>query len=239
MGAPQNSPAVQAAIASNNVLFAHYILIILGAIVVSMVIYRVIIYSVRLLRTLTCLNNDRQQYFKLPNRLYGWFKQHILYAPLFTLRHSKQMRIGPFDMGIIPSRFQSLLLTGILVIEAVLCAYGIEWHGPIMNLLQHLGNRAGTLAVVNLIPLVLLAGRNNPLISLLNISYDSSNLMHRWFGRIVVALAITHGTNEIMAIVVGQQMHEKVKTPGLVLFSDTLKEARFIVFGLVVSPPTT
>ncbi len=108
-----------------------------------------------------------------------------------------------------------------------------------MNLLQHLGNRAGTLAVVNLIPLVLLAGRNNPLISLLNISYDSFNLMHRWFGHIVVALAITHGTNEIMAIVVGQQMHEKVKTPGLVLFSDTLKEARFIVFGLVVSPPTT
>lgn len=140
-------------------------------------------------------------------------------------------------MGILPSRLQSLLLTGIIIMEAVLCAYGIEWHGPIMTLLQHLGNRAGTLAVVNLIPLVVLAGRNNPLIGLLNISYESFNLMHRWFGRIVVALAVTHGTAEIMSIVVGEQMYEKVKTPGIVLFSNTLKEAEahFIIFGILVS----
>ncbi|KAK4697327.1 hypothetical protein P7C71_g726, partial [Lecanoromycetidae sp. Uapishka_2] len=235
MGAPVNSPAVQAAIASNNLLFSYCILIVLGTVVVSIAIYGNIVHSVQYLRTLTCLNNDRQKYFKLPNTMYGCFKQHLLYAPLFTRRHSKQMRIGPIEMGILPGRFQAFLLAGIFTMEAVLWAYGIEWHGPIMTLLQHLGNRAGTLAVVNMIPLVVLAGRNNPLIGLLNISYDNFNLMHRWFGRIVVALAVSHGVAEIMSIVVGQQMHEKAKTPGIVIFSATLKEkeAHFIIFGVV------
>jgi len=111
MGAPKYSPAVEAAIASNNMLFSYYILIILGAIVVSIAIYRVIIHSIRYIRTLTCLNGNRQQYFKLPNTLHGWFKQHLLYAPLFNRRHNKQMRIGPIEMGILPSRFQSLPLS--------------------------------------------------------------------------------------------------------------------------------
>lgn len=239
MGAPQNSPAVAAAIASNNLRFSYYVLIILGSVVGSIAIYRVAIHFVRHLRTLTCLNNIRQQYFKLPNTLYGWVKQHLLYAPLFNQHHSKEMRIGPIVMGVLPSRFQSLLLTGIITMETILWAYGIEWHGPIMTLLQHLGNRAGTLAIVNLFPLVILAGRNNPLIGLLNISYDTFNLLHRWFGRIVVALALTHGIAEIMSIVEGQQMYEMVKTPGIVIFSDTLKEARFIIFGIVVGNLST
>ena len=42
------------------------------------------------------------------------------------------------------------------------------------------------------IPLFLLAGRNNPLIPLLGISFDTYNLMHRWFGRIVILEAVAH-----------------------------------------------
>ena len=37
-----------------------------------------------------------------------------------------------------------------------------------------------------------MAGRNNPLIQWLNISFDTFNLMHRWFGRIVVLEALAH-----------------------------------------------
>ena len=43
-----------------------------------------------------------------------------------------------------------------------------------------------------MIPLFLLAGRNNPVIKLTGISFDTMNLIHRWFGRIVVLEAITH-----------------------------------------------
>jgi hypothetical protein len=42
------------------------------------------------------------------------------------------------------------------------------------------------------VPLFIMAGRNNPLISWLNLSFDSFNLLHRWFGRIVVLETIAH-----------------------------------------------
>lgn len=42
------------------------------------------------------------------------------------------------------------------------------------------------------IPLFILVGRNNPLIPLLGISFDTYNLIHRWFGRIVILEAICH-----------------------------------------------
>jgi len=37
-----------------------------------------------------------------------------------------------------------------------------------------------------------MAARNNPLINWLNLSFDTFNLLHRWFGRIVVLEALTH-----------------------------------------------
>uniref|UniRef100_A0A093VD47 ferric-chelate reductase (NADPH) n=1 Tax=Talaromyces marneffei PM1 TaxID=1077442 RepID=A0A093VD47_TALMA len=50
----------------------------------------------------------------------------------------------------------------------------------------------GTLAIVNLVPLVITAGRNNPLILVLRVPFDAFNLVHRWLGRIVVAEAVAH-----------------------------------------------
>ena len=231
MGA-HDSPAVAAAIVVNNMLFSYYILSVLGAIVISIFIYRIVVRSVRYIRILTCLNNENQQYFKSPNPIYSRMKRHLLDAPLFRRRHQRQLRMGPVEMGTLPTRFQSLLLVGIIAMNVVLCAYGIEWNGPLITKLKHLRNRSGTLALVNMIPLVLMAGRNNPLIRLLDISYNTFNLMHRWFGRIVVALAVTHGTVEIISIVVGGQM---IHTPGWDSFKGTLKEVRFITFGFVVS----
>ena len=226
-------PAVAAAIEVNNILFSHYILIALGAIVTSLFVYQTFIRSVQYIRTLTCLNNASQQYFKMPNPVSGWIKQHLLYAPLFRRRHQKQLRIGPVKMGILPTRLQSLLLAGIITMNIVLCAYGIEWDGATITALKHLRNRFGTLAVVNMIPLVIMGtGRNNPLIGWLNIPYGTFNLMHRWFGRIVTSLAVSHGTAEIMSMVIGGQ---KTHTPGWESFSGTLKEVRFITFGFVVS----
>ena len=225
MGA-HDSPAVAAAIVLNNMLFSYYILAVLGAIVISIFIYRIVLRSVRYIRTLACLNNENQRYFKSPNPTYSWMKRHLLDAPLFRRRHQRQLRIGPVEMGILPTRFQSLLLVGIIAMTVVLCAYGIEWNGDSSTKLKHLRNRSGTLALVNMIPLVLMAGRNNPLIRLLDVSYNTFNLMHRWFGRIVVALAVTHGTVEIISM---------VSIGGWEDFTSTLKEVRFITFGFVVS----
>lgn len=194
-GGAGGSSAASAANAINvdNDRFAKYILVSLAAVVGIIAIYRTILYAVRYVRTLTCLNNDTQRYFRLPNQTFAGIKEHFLYAPLFRTRHLRGIRLSAaLSMFTLPTRFQSVFLAGVVGMNVALCCIGIEWHGPEKLLLGHLRNRTGTLAMVNMIPLVVMGGRNNPLIGLLNISYDSFNLMHRWFGRMVVLQVLAH-----------------------------------------------
>ena len=177
----------------DNVRFARNILIILASMVTLMTIYRLTIYCVRYIRTLTCLNNEKQLYFTTPTFPFATIKEHLFYAPLFRTRHNQEMQIvRGWSLGILPTRFQSVVLAAIVGMNVALCCIGIEWNGTQTAMLSHLRNRTGTLAVVNMIPLVVLAGRNNPLIKMLNISFDTFNLLHRWFGRIVTVEAIVH-----------------------------------------------
>lgn len=81
--------------------------------------------------------------------------------------------------------------SGYFAMNVALCAITIEWtHATFYS---DAVKRTGTVAVVNMIPLFLLAGRNNPLIWALGISFDTYNLIHRWIGRIVVFEAVAHG----------------------------------------------
>ncbi|KAI4181889.1 MAG: hypothetical protein L6R41_006341, partial [Letrouitia leprolyta] len=194
----QETPAQKAAAAVDNARFARYILTTLSAVVFALLVYRIVIQSIRYIRTLTCLNNDTQKYFRMPNLAFGVIKQHLLYAPLLRRRHNREIHIAWFHLGYVPTRFQSLFLAGVIFMNVTLSVWGIEWNGTRDAALNHLRNRTGTLSVVNMVPLVILAGRNNPLISLLNISFDNFNLVHRWFGRIVVLQAAAHSIAEIV-----------------------------------------
>ena len=196
----KDSAAAVAAAAVNNALFAKYALSALGAVVFVLGVYRIVILSVCYIRTLTCLNNDTQRYFKMPNQAPGAVKQHLLYAPLFRRRHNREIQLGWLHLGYIPTRFQSLFLAGVIAMNVALSVWGIEWNGTKAAALTHLRNRTGYLSVVNMIPLVIMAGRNNPLISLLNISFDNFNLVHRWFGRIVVLQALAHTLAEVINV---------------------------------------
>ena len=185
--------AASTAMDTDNALFATYILMSLAAVVGVISVYRVVIYAVRYIRRLTCLNNDTQRYFKLPNQAFASVKEHFVYAPLFRTRHLREIRLSSaLSMYILPTRFQTIFLTGVIGMNVALSCVGIQWHGPQTLMLEHLRNRTGSLAMANLIPLVLMGGRNNPLIGLLNISFDSFNLVHRWFGRMVVLQILAH-----------------------------------------------
>lgn len=200
----------------NNEPYAIYLAFGLAALVVLLFGYRLVVSGVRYLRTVTTLQNDTQRYFRQPNQLFAFFKEHLFYAPLFGTRHHNELRLARgWGVGILPTRFQSFFLAGVIGVNVLLCALGIEWSDmPSSNSLNHLRNRSGTLAVINMIPLVVLAGRNNPLIPLLNMSYDTFNLMHRWFGRIVVAEMVTHtvawGVN---AVIKGTDRSHRVRGP--------------------------
>ena len=114
--------------------------------------------------------------------------------------------LGRWGIGVLPTRFQTIFLSLVIGMNIALCATGIEWsQAGTPNMLDHLRNRAGTLAVVNLIPLVIMGGRNNPLIQGLKISFDTFNLVHRWFGRIIVIEAVVHTISfTVKAVKLGQ-----------------------------------
>lgn len=225
-GAPHESPQQLAIEAKDNVLYSKYTLTILAAIVVCTAAYRLIIYLTRYIRTLACLNNEKQRYFRMSNAKVATFKQHLLYAPLFGRRHKKEIRIGLLGFGILPSRPQSILLAGLVAMNIVFCVHGIEWHGRLDIKLNHLRNRSGTLSVVNMIPLVIMAGRNNPLIGLLNLPFDAFNLFHRWFGRIVIIEALVHTIAFTMKL---------VHAAGWKGAQESFKTSPMLITGLIVS----
>lgn len=73
------------------------------------------------------------------------------------------------------------------------------------------------------VPLFIMAARNNPLISWTNCSFDTYNLLHRWFGRIVALEAITH------TVAFGVQEGTFSK------FTTAISGALYIQFGVLVS----
>lgn len=174
-------------------MFAMDLLIALAALVGALFVYRIVQSSMHHIRMLTCLKNDTQRYFTIPNETWAKIKKHIIYAPMFRVRHNKEFRLSSaINMGTLPTRFQGFLQMAILAMNVVFCVYQIPFNEQETAVLKFLRNRTGTIAVANLLPLVIMADRNNPLIKLLNISFDSFNIFHRFFGRLVVLEAIAH-----------------------------------------------
>jgi ferric-chelate reductase len=119
-------------------------------------------------------------------------KSHLLYAPLFGKRHNREIQLSSaMNMGTLPSRFHSLLIFGYILSQIIYCC-DLDYQNETPAIIAELRGRSGTLATLNIVPLVLFATRNNPLIPLLRISFDSYNLFHRWLGRIAAVESIIH-----------------------------------------------
>lgn len=176
-----------------NQLLVSYLYIVLGAISIALLVWRFSIILIRYVRTVTCLQNDTQRYFARPSHKYSWFQRNILYAPIFSKRHNREFQISSaLNVGTLPTRLQLLFLVGYFATNVAFCVITIDWSGPLRQVATLLRSRTGYLAVVNMIPLFLMAGRNNPLIALLGMSFETFNLLHRWFGRIVMLESVAH-----------------------------------------------
>lgn len=140
--------------------------------------------------------------FAYSSRAKAFLNRCLIYAPLFERRHNREFRIcrGRINMGTIPTRLETLLIMTYIILNALFCVAVIDWSRNISASLQKLTVTTGTLAVANLIPLVLTAGRNNPLIPLLRISFDTFNLFHRWLGRIVVTECVAHTAAVLVSV---------------------------------------
>lgn len=177
-----------------NLQAANILIWIFAGIIVVVAGCKLVGATSRSVRHLACLNNEKQGYFRYSARSVALLKKHLLDAPLFRTRHHHELRLfSSAGMGVLPTRLQSLLITAIIGVNVALAVQGIEWYDVTsVNTLKHLRNRTGTLAVMDMIPLVIMAGRNNPLIYGLGVSFDTFNLVHRWIGRACAGQAIAH-----------------------------------------------
>ncbi|CDM34764.1 hypothetical protein DTO013E5_3321 [Penicillium roqueforti] len=148
------------------------------------------------LRQITATSASKhQQTFWAQEQSTWWsnIKKYILYAPLGSKRHNRELQLSSaVNVGTLPSRLQTILVALYFASQVAYCFildYSVNHKAA---LVAELRGRSGTLAVLNMIPLFLLAGRNNPLIPLLHISFDTYNLLHRWLGRIVVIESVAH-----------------------------------------------
>ncbi|KAM4066449.1 ferric reductase like transmembrane component domain-containing protein [Hirsutella rhossiliensis] len=142
---------------------------------------------------------EEQAYWKTSQwRWVPGLKKHLLYAPLWKKRHNSPFRLG---LGTLPSRLFIILIV-LYLASNVASMLDLKLSNPNRYaVLAELRGRSGTLAVANMVPLVILAGRNNPLIPILKISFDTFNLLHRWLGRIVVAQVLIHTMCWIIPVV--------------------------------------
>lgn len=184
---------------SENWRLIKYTALTWGAVLIILLAYRCALRLQRSIRRVANLSqrtsgNTNQLYFTIPNENWAKFKRYWLIAPLFRKRHMREFKLSAaVNVGTLPSRIQTSWLLSYFALNIATCLVMIHWDMDKTVWLTDLCNRTGTIATVNMIPLFLLAGRNNPLIKLLDMSFDNYNLIHRWTGRIVVVEAVLHG----------------------------------------------
>jgi len=177
-----------------NVMIATFFMLLL-----FVLIYRWIYMGHKHLRHLMAMGKEQDQRYWTYNHHRTWasIKKNILYAPLGRVRHNQEYKI-PFmknahaGMGTLPSRFHTVLLTILLTTNLAYCL-ALDWsHLESDAVIAELRGRTGQLAAINVIPTVLFALRNNPLIWITGVSYDAFNLIHRWCARVMVFEAVLH-----------------------------------------------
>lgn len=196
-----------------------------AAIVGFVLVYRLVLASIQYGRTIACLGLEKQDFFKMPSQHYSMVKRYILDAPLFRKRHNREFQLSAaINVGTLPSRLQTMFLCGYIGMNIAFCVISIDWSGSANEVASEVRNRTGVLSVMNMLPLFLLAGRNNPLISLLDISFDTYNMIHRWIGRIVVLEAFAHTL---------AWMVNKVNTAGWAVVAKSMASSQLIMTGTI------
>ncbi|SPJ89785.1 related to ferric reductase [Fusarium torulosum] len=179
-----------------NLLFRDVLWWTLGIMALIILSIRTVEILWARLRQVSAMNvpGQKQGYWRISQ--WSWMpnmKKNLIYAPLWNKRHNREFKLSSaISMGTLPSRLHFTILF-IYLGSNFAYMFVLNWANENkFAFCAELRGRSGTLALVNMVPLIIFAGRNNPLIGLLKISFDTYNLLHRWMGRIVVLESIIH-----------------------------------------------
>lgn len=180
---------------ANIVPFSRALWSSLGFLALLMVILRLFRHGYQHLRLLFTLgSSDLQHRFWTQAGLF-WplINKHLLYAPIKNVRHNKEIQLSKaISIGTLPLRLHVLVLIFYLLSNIGYCLI-LSFDRPSRaSIIAEARGRTGHLAVINLLVMFIFAARNNPLILLLGISFDTFNLFHRWIGRIIILESVAH-----------------------------------------------
>ncbi|KAI1610240.1 ferric-chelate reductase [Exophiala viscosa] len=215
----------------DTTLAQNYLWALLG-VVALVFLYTVIIRLNAHVRHLASMSNEGAlRYFSKSTPTISALKSNVLYSPILYYRRAREIRFSRHvNLGTLPTRFQSTFIVLLVITNVFASTWNVPWSDPQLEVLPILRNRTGTLSVANLIPIVVLSSVKNPLIYLLDISYDSFSLMHRWLGRLAVLQAIAHTICYVITTV-----HQK----GWQDIKVSLRTEPFLAAGLVATIAVT
>ncbi len=122
----------------------------------------------RHLSAMSASKNQQAYWAKSKSAWWPKFKKLFLYAPLGKKRHNREIQLSSAtNFGTLPSRLHAIIL-GIYIVSNLAYCASINYHLPNRyETLAQLRGRSGSLAVANMISLVILAGKTDILITLM------------------------------------------------------------------------
>ncbi|KAI1319637.1 ferric reductase like transmembrane component [Xylariaceae sp. FL0255] len=131
-------------------------------------------------------------------------RQYLVLPPLFGTQRLEPL---PGQVGYVPGRMLSIFIFVYVALNIVFSAVNFTYFtpnffyaSPEYQLCEYIGNRTGTLSLVNTAIAILFAGRLNPLVGLTGWSQTTFLTLHRWSARVATVQAIIHS----VAYTVGQ-----------------------------------
>ncbi|KAK8013881.1 hypothetical protein PG990_007177 [Apiospora arundinis] len=130
------------------------------------------------------------------SKLRAKLRQSILLPALAGSRHLEPL---PGNLGYVPNRALGLFISLYIVLNVVFSAVSfrsfqpnIYWMSSGFELCEYVGNRTGTLSLVNVSIAILFAGRNNLLFAVTGWSQTTFLTFHRWAARVATLQAVVH-----------------------------------------------
>jgi len=128
--------------------------------------------------------------------LWAKLQQYIFLPALFGSRRLEPL---PGNIGYVPGRTLSIFISIYVVMNVILSSVSFRnfwpntfFSSPQFEMCEYVGNRTGTLSLVNMSMAILFAGRNNLLITLTGWSQTTFLTLHRWFARVATLQAVVH-----------------------------------------------
>ncbi|KAG5371978.1 Ferric/cupric reductase transmembrane component 2 [Yarrowia sp. C11] len=147
----------------------------------------------------TIINFSQHALFSVYKKVgFQSFRKYVSLPALFGYKHSQPMGWDPLKMAS-PTRIQSLVVLGYLIMAFVLCFPSYPFNDDYeeagtwgTQLEAFVADRTGIMSFTQAPIVFLFAGRNNLLMWLTGWSFDTFNVYHRWTSRVMMVYAIIH-----------------------------------------------